>query len=397
MGRTRQPIAVGVRAGRGSARRGVALLLVLIILAAGTLVTMRYLQAASERLVLTQMLVDSKKAGYVADSGISEACYWLRHPELTSGVAWTGVAGRRPDTASADFYNVTIGPKTGKPNWYVVSSEGHRVDGAGNGTVRTVTADFQMYYGFAEAVTTLNDLKIPAGVRITGNVYASNNLDNSGTIDGSVWVGNHLANTGTITGMTNLNCALRSIGSYPVDTIIVYLHKGNNYIVDTILVNSTTNQTWGSSSGNPMGVWYRNGDLVLNGTTTVEGTLHVRGNLWLAAGSTTVITPKANWPAMLVSGELKLLGDGAVATINGAVIACNTMKTETNSAPNARLTINGPVVFPGGGGGFDSSFATNAKVVINQDPARADVSGYYTAQPRTPAGARMMGYRADGR
>ena len=49
-----------------------------------------------------------------------------------------------------------------------------------------------------------------------------------------------------------------------------------------------------------MGVWYRNGDLVLNGTTTVEGTLYVRGSLTLAAGSTTVITPKANWPALLV-------------------------------------------------------------------------------------------------
>jgi hypothetical protein len=197
----------------------VALLLVLIVLAAGTLVTVRFLQAASERLVLAQMLVDAKKAGYVAESGLSETCYWLRHPELTSGAAWTGVAGRRPDTASADFYNVTVGPKAGQPNWYVASSEGHRVDGAGNETVRTVTADFRMYYGFAEAVTAPYDLFVPAGVRITGNVYAHDELLNSGTIDGSVWVSHTFNNSGTITGMANLNCAWRNIGSYLVDTI----------------------------------------------------------------------------------------------------------------------------------------------------------------------------------
>jgi hypothetical protein len=212
-----------------------------------------------------------------------------------------------------------------------------------------------------------------------------------------VWVGNTFANTGTITGMTNLNCAARSIGSYPINAMGSYMVNGNFYIVGTILVTSTTNQSWQSNSGNPMGVWYRNGNLTLNGTTTVQGTMIVTGNLTLAAGSTTVITPKANWPALLVKGNLTLGGDATLATINGAVIVQGLIKTAIGSMPNTRLTINGPVVFTSTGGGFDSAFATNAKVVINHDPARADVSGLYSAQPRTPAGARMMSYRADGR
>ena len=148
---------------------------------------------------------------------------------------------------------MTVGPKAGQPDWYVASSEGHRVDGAGNETVRTVTADFRMYYGFAEAVTAPYDLFVPAGVRITGNVYAHDALLNSGTIDGSVWVSHTFNNSGTITGMANLNCAWRNIGSYLVDTIIMYVYKGNNYIVDTIPASSTTNQTWRSTLGQPDG------------------------------------------------------------------------------------------------------------------------------------------------
>jgi cytoskeletal protein CcmA (bactofilin family) len=388
MGKTSQRYRARDRA----RRRGVALLLVLIILAVGSLVTVRFLQAASDRSVLTQTLVESKKAQYIAESGLSEACYWLRHPELTGGTAWTGVTGRG---TSQDFYNVTVAPKAGKPTWYVATSQGHHVDGAGNDTVRTVSADFRMYYGFAEAVITPNDLLVPAGTRITGNVYAYNKLDNRGTIDGSVWVNNTYLNTGTITGMKNLYCAWRNIGSYPIDTIVFYWYKGNSCIVDTILTSSATDQTWKSSSGNPAGVWYRNGNLTLNGTTTVEGTLYVLGNLTLAAGSTTVITPKENWPALLVKGNLVLGGNATTATINGTVILHGEAQA-AGSMPATKLTINGSLVFPVSGGRFDWAFSSDAKVKINHDPARADVSGFYGSQPRTLAGARMMSYRADG-
>lgn len=378
---------------RSSRRRGVALLLVLIILAMGSLVTVRFLQAASDRSVLAQTLVESKKAQYVAESGMSEACYWLRHPELTGGVAWTGVTGRG---TAEDFYNVTVTPKSGKPNWYVVRSEGHHKDGAGNEIVRTVSADFQMYYGFAEAVITTKDLLVPSAVRINGDVYAYNRLDNHGTIDGSVWVGNTFTNSGTITGITNLNSPLRNIGSYSLGSVIIYTYSGGLYIVGTILTSSAANQTWKSSLVNPAGLWYRNGNLTLSGTTIVEGTLYVNGDLKLAAGSTIVITPKPNWPALLVKNNFRLDGNGISATINGTVICQSRVETAGGSMPNTRLTINGAIVFPDIGGGFGSTFASDAKVVINHDPERANVSGFFATQPQVPAGARMMAYRADG-
>ncbi len=376
------------------ARRGIALLLVLILIAIGTLLTMRFLQAASNCMVLTQTLVDSRKAESRAESGIAEACYWLRHPELTGAAVWTGATGRRIDDA-LDYYDVTVALKSANPAVYLVKSDGHLVGPAGDVMVRTVAADFLMYYGFADAITTPHDLLVPAGVTVQGNVFAYNSLDNRSRIDGSVWVGITFADAGTITGLKHLNCLPRTIGAYPLNEPVIYIHDGAPCPAQAIMQGTATNQAWGPGPTNPMGVHVRHGNLRLSGATTIEGTLLVTGDLTLAAPGTLSITPKPDFPALVVKGNLVLEGDAIAATINGAVIVHKCIQASgTTSA--TRLTINGPLVFPTVGGGFDPAFPSEPKVFINHDPARANVTGLYPTQPHTLAGARPICYRADG-
>jgi hypothetical protein len=369
------------------------LLLALIVIAAGGMLVMGFLQVASDRSVTAQTFVISKRAEFIAESGVAEACYWLRHPEWTSRTVWTGVSGRRPDPARLDFYNVTVTRDAVDPLRYKVNSEGHAVDAAGERMVRTVAEDFRVYYGFTDAIMASKDVPVPACVTIQGNVYATGSVTNAGTIDGSVWAGGSITNAGTISGLSTPNCPLRSIGVYTISPPVMYTYDSHSYAAQGIVFEMNVDQTWSSNPGNPMGVYWRNGNLRLFGTTTIDGTLVVSGDLELQPGSTTVITPKPGFPALVVKNNFKLKDGGISATINGAVIVQNDIQA-TSLSSTSSLTINGPLVFPNDGK-FGGAFPAQ-KVVINYDPTRADVSGLFPAQPRPLAGGLPIAYHADG-
>ena len=142
-----------------------------------------------------------------------------------------------------------------------------------------------------------------------------------------------------------------------------------------------------------MGVYWRNGNLRLAGTTIVDGTLVVGNDLELLPGSTTVITPKPGFPALVVKNNFKVKDGGISATINGAVIVQADIQT-TSLGSTSSLTINGPLVFPNDGT-FGGTVVAQ-KIVINYDPTRADVSGLFPTQPRPLAGGLLIGYHADG-
>ncbi len=306
-----------------------------------------------------------------------------------------GAQNRTPDTSASDYYNVTV-THVGASQQYKVCSEGHLVDAGGERMVRTVAGDFQVYYGFGNAVAAGADLFLPAGVTVTGNVYAVLSLTNLGTIDGCAWITRtSVANSGTITGLTTVNAATQALGNYPTGEPIMYWSGGMPYSAPLILNDSNTDQTWQSDTSNPMGVWYRQGGLHLSGKTTINGTLIVANDLYLCANSITTITPKPGFPALVVKGNLILENDASATTINGTTIVHNLIKT-SGTVPNARLTINGAVLFPYPYSGFDSAFAAAAKVAINYDPSAVDVSGFYPAQPRVLAGGVMYAYHADG-
>jgi hypothetical protein len=370
------------------------LLLALILIAAGSLLAMGFLQIASDRSVTAQNFVLSKRAEFLAESGVAEACYWLRHPEWTSRAVWTGASGRRPDATRLDYYNVTVTQDAVDPQRYKVSSEGHLVETAGERMVRTVAGDFRMYYGFTDAVMASKDLNVPACAKIRGNIYVTGNLNNGGTIDGSVWAGGTIANTGTISGLTSPSCPIRSIGIYAIAAPVMYTYNSFSYAAQDIPAEANMDQTWQSNPGNPMGVYWRNGNLRLAGTTTVGGTLVVSGDLELQPGSTTVITSKPGFPALVVKNNLKFKDDNINATITGSVIV-QARLVATPQTIHASLTINGTLVFPNDGG-FDAAFPAPPNTVLNYDPTRADVSGLFPTQPHPFAGGLPVGYHADG-
>jgi len=391
----------GVAGGRGGCRRtsrkggrsGVALLLVLIVISVGVVLSMRFLQVAGMRWTMSQTLVNSKKAEHLAESGVAEATYWFRHPELTGGVLWAGVANRQP-YGGGDYYNVTVTQEV-DPRKVTVRTDGHVVENGQEVMVRRAKAEFLRCYGFPDAVTTPQDLVLPQSVTVVGNVYAGANLDNRGYLDGSVWVGVAAVNTGTIVGQTYVNAPVRALGTYSVSWPVTYMHGGLPYSAEPILLDTLVNQTLGSSAPNPMGVWSRSGDLSLSGLTQVGGTLVVSGDLHVLANSTTTITAKTGFPALEVEGNLIVDGDGSNTTINGVVIVHGKIQS-SGGMPNTRLKVKGGVLFPNAGGGFDAGFSTEPRVTIEHDATRTDVSGFHSSQPQMVAGVLQTSYREEG-
>lgn len=371
------------------AHRGVALLLVLVLISLGSILAMRFLQVAATRSTLCQDYGDAKKAELLAESGISEAAYWFQHSELTGGTLWNGVASRRPDITAPDYYKVTVAQTSASPARYMVTSEGHVMTGTADKMVRTTKAEFSECYGFSDAVTAADELSIPPSVTILGSVYSRSRMYNRGYVDGNVALSGFLYNSGTIKGRV-VYCWPRPLGSYPLDDTVTYSVDGTRYTAKTISSDSNTNKTWSSSTTNPMGVWYRKGSLHLGGTTIVNGTLVVQDNLTLNPGSTTIISPKPGFPALVVNGFISLENGNLSATINGSVLI-NRYITTVGNMSNASLTIKGALVFTGNES-FPSNFSLDPIIIIQHDPTRTDISGLYPAQSQGVAAIVQTGY-----
>lgn len=374
-------------------RLGVVLLLVLMVVALGSSLSMRFLHVATLRATTSHNLLDSKRAESLAESGIAEAAYWLSHPELTGGTYWTGVSGRKLD-ASADNYTVTVVRNATNTRKYAVTSLGQAFDAAGQSMSRTIRAEFLAMSGFPDAICTPGDLYLPSNVSVIGDVYAYNKLDNAGYIDGNVAVGRTFLNAGTITGGTTLNAPYRSIGSYSVNDPVFYWLQSNFYWAQSILLDSIANQTLSTSQTNPMGVHWRNGSLNVYGTNKIQGTLVVSGSLYLRANSSLTITPKPGYPALVLRDDLILAGDRFKAVFNGTVII-NDHVHSFGSMPNSSLKIHGALVFPDWGSNFDTALSTDARIVIEHDPAATDVSEFYSSQPNWIAGMQQTVYCQD--
>ena len=88
--------------------RGVAMLLVVVSVAAAVAVATALISLAGVKVLASRDLIDYAKADYLAESGMSEAAYFLVNPP--SGQAsgyWTGATNRQLD-ASGSYYDVAV-------------------------------------------------------------------------------------------------------------------------------------------------------------------------------------------------------------------------------------------------------------------------------------------------
>ena len=123
-----------------------------------------------------------------------------------------------------------------------------------------------------------------------------------------------------------------SYSPYPIDNSITF-----------------AGDTW-PTAGNPAGICYCDGDLVIGSDTTILGTLVVKGDLTID-GTNIQISATKNFPALIVTGKLELVS-GSQSNIYGLV--------------QIKDSIQGVNGF-GGTGAANVSFTVNGSVFINDN------------------------------
>jgi cytoskeletal protein CcmA (bactofilin family) len=282
-------------------RKGSALLVVLFIVMAITILSLGFLSRSDVELACGENMILKTQMDYLAESGLEHARGLILNNRLDSN----DFSGQLYD--GNDYYHVVVQP--GECNYKITSHAYRKKDGE---EIAQSNLKAELRLDPCIALWAGANTTLWSGVTIHGDVRCGGTLLNQGTIDGDVFI------------LPNSFSGIKPIGQkYKVaDLSLVWPRvEVNDFIshyspVQTIEANSLDSNSLGGSSQ----VCYRNSDsdLELASNVQIEGMLIVDANLTIT-GNGNVITAGGNLPAMLVTGDL-IIEDGGQLAINGLAV-----------------------------------------------------------------------------
>ena len=333
------------------ARPGVALLVVLFIVMAITILSLGFVSRSDVELACGQNMILRTEMDYLAESGLEHARGLILNPQDVSTEFWMGGTDLQL-TSGSNFYDVRVDRDANDLCNYIIDCNSYRraTDGSdiGRSSLRAeLRLDPCIAYWVGSSTT------VSSAMIINGDVYCGGNLTNNHTINGDVFA-NALSGSGTIAGQQ------KAVGdlslAWPRITVEDFT---SNYPVQIIDANSLSGEAFGPYD--PVRVCYHNGDLELAGGVQIEDMLIVDANLTIS-GNGNVITAGKNLPALLVGGNL-IIEDGCGLDVYGLAV----VKGQTQiSAGAAGVNIIGGLFVENGivGGGNISITAAPTKTAI---------------------------------
>jgi len=310
-------------------RRGVALLVVLFVVMAITVLSLGFLSRSNVELACGENMILRTQMDYLAESGLEHAKGLILKPQDVSSEYWTGGV-RQQLTAGSDYYDVNV-VKLGWCNYQIIC-DAYREKGGEEVGRSSLRGEVRL--DPAIALWTGTSTTVWDGVTIEGDVDCNGTLTNEGVINGDVFA-NGLS--GAITGQQ------KGVGDLPLAwphvTVADFTSK---YPVQNV-AGVLSGQTFGPYE--PVRVCYCNGDLELAGSVAINGMLVVGGDLTVR-GSGNVITAAKNLPALLVTGDV-IIEDGGQLNVDGLAVVDGKMQIGAGAADVGivgGLFINGGVV-----------------------------------------------------
>ena len=295
-------------------RRGVALLVVLFIVMAVTILSLGFLSRSDVELACGKNMILRTRMDYLAESGLEHAKGLILNPQDVGSEYWPGAAGQQI-ISSEDYYDVEVVRDDSDPTDrcnYIIDCNSYRLKGGEKVGRSSLSARLRLdpCIAFWSGVNTI----VPGSLTVNGDSYCSNTLTNNGVINGDVFadVFNGSEPSGQQKVAEDLSLA------WPGVTVADFT---SNYSVQTIGAG-LSGVTFGPYE--PVKVCYRgSGDVELAGNVQIVGMLIVDGDLAIR-GSGNVITAAKNLPALLVTGDVIIEGGGelninGLAVVNGQV------------------------------------------------------------------------------
>ncbi len=333
-----------------ASRRGIALLAVLCIIMAITVLALGFLSRADTELASGANTALRMEMDQLAVSGLEHARGLILQPQEAASDYWTGHTGLQLLPGSRDFYDVVVGPDPNDPNdhcLYSITSDAYRSQNGQRVAESKMSARLRLDPAFALWMGA--DTALPAGLSIGGDVYDAASVIAQGTIDGDIFAG------GTITATCVGHKTLTSVA--PVAWPFPELATGQTDKAQVISTFTTryehtdiTPSIQATNLGTPgvPHVYCCTGDLSLIDGATVNGMLIVDGSLTIGSDAVSLLAAK-NLPAVYVTGDLKIQAtdqfriaglavvDGNVcvsggttrASISGGLFVKNTLRETT--------------------------------------------------------------------
>lgn len=306
------PPASGVRR-----TRGVALLMVLIIVMAITIIAAGFIARADVELACGQNMLLHTEIDHLADSALEHARGLLLHPQDVPDAYWTETGDGYPQlklmdlqlvAGSSDYYGVNVVRDATDYCSYTVTCEAYRLkDGLKTGSC-PLTAILRL--DPCVGLWTLTDTTLRPNWVLHGDMRTQGGIVNQAakaSLDGDVFA-------------TSLSPA------YPdgcVGQVNAYASAAPDWppvtdaYVNPSYPSTSLSDTLSTSLTSPR-IWSCNGNLRLDSNVAVCGMLLVTGNLTIA-GSGARITAAKNLPALYVGGNL-ILEDANDLTVQGLAV-----------------------------------------------------------------------------
>jgi len=366
-----------------SARPGIALLIVLIIVMAIAITAMGFLSQSDVELACGQNMLMRTQMDYLAESGLEHARGLILNPQDVAADYWDQPRVFQLVPGSNDYYDVTVIRDANDRCNYTIGCNSYRMKDADRIGMSRLHAHLRLDPCIAYWVG--GDTTIPSQVAITGDVYCGGTLiNNSNNIKGDAFATGVIIGMGTTTGRKNESVAADYPVAWPELAISTTYYLGTTPYSAAILddANALTG-TYDPTS--PAGILYCIGNATMPGGATINGTLVVNGDLTIS-GPNNVITPvnTLHFPALLVSGQIVMKNGGSLV-VNGLAQVSGPMTFDPDAiSANVQVT-GGLFISTGGIQGITSSFTGTVSVIAAPEIASIEIWPGGTSKRWSPA------------
>ena len=368
----------------GRNKRGAALLVVLFIVMAITILSLGFLSRSDVELACGENMILRTQMDYLAEAGLVHAKGLILSPQDVDTEYWTGAVGQQLITGSDDYYDVTVSRDDPNLCNYIITCDAYREKNGERIGRSSLEAELRLdpcIAYWAGSATTISQR-----ITISGDVYCNGSLGNLGTIRGDAFAANL---TGSVDGQLydKDQLSLNLPGLQVSDFSSQYYIESSSYSVQGIDPN-VSNASFEPSEDNPGGVRYHNGDVRLEGNVNISGMLVVSGDLRITAANN-VISAVKNFPALLVNGKV-IVEDGGTLEVNGLAQIVQKIAIDAG-AENVDIDVVGGLFIINGG--IEGAVSGTVSVDVTAAPAIASIQIWPaadTAQRWSPAGGAFF-------
>lgn len=302
-------------------RNGIALLSVLILIVAITIISLAFISRSDSELACGRNAKLHTQVDYLAESGLAHAKSLILNPQnvaVETGRYWTGDVGQQLESGNV-YYDIMVRRHETGPTAlcsFDVTCSAYSISNGERAASTTLAAELRLDPCIALWVG--GNANLGTATFVNGDIYCGGSLTAWRPVEGDIYAGGTIWASSSGQEHTPSPSPVQWPQVRAEDLCPSYYIAGATYAAQSIDVSPLTGYSASPSSINPAGIVYYIGDLEINGPITIDGTLIVTGNLTIN-GPANRITAQKNYPAFIVGGSV-IVGSNSSITINGLAV-----------------------------------------------------------------------------